>query len=176
MYKDFVERNWNALVDGVKAGKLWLKLKLTVKLVAEKLADLSAGMSDVDRADFVLKFVHRCTEYERDFRYEHTTGVEHWKYPVETLFEGRGDCEDTSILYCALMKAMGYDVALLIYSGAQYKDNGHAAASVALDYVKDGTYYEKDGLRFYYCETTSDKMVVGEIWDDYDRGQVLVIP
>lgn len=37
-YKDFVERNWNALVDGVKAGKLWLKLKLTVKLIAEKLA------------------------------------------------------------------------------------------------------------------------------------------
>ncbi|MBP5203138.1 MAG: hypothetical protein J6Z16_00615 [Candidatus Methanomethylophilaceae archaeon] len=147
-----------------------------VKAVAEKLASLSVSMSETDRADFVLKFVQLCTEYERDFRYEHTTGVEHWKYPVETLFEGRGDCEDTSILYCALMKAMGYDVALLIYSGAQYKDNGHAAASVALDYVKDGTYYEKDGLRFYYCETTSDKMVVGEIWDDYDRGQVLVIP
>ncbi len=147
-----------------------------VKLVADKLKGLSAGMSEVDRADFVLKFVQLCTEYERDYRYEHTTGTEHWKYPVETLFEGKGDCEDTSILYCALMKAMGYDVALLIYNGAQYKDNGHAAASVALDYVKGGTYYEKDGLYYYYCETTSDKMAVGEIWDDYDRGKVLIIP
>lgn len=36
-YKDFIDENWNALVNGVKTGKLWLKLKLSVKLLAEKL-------------------------------------------------------------------------------------------------------------------------------------------
>lgn len=37
-YKDFVDQNWNALVNGVKVDDLWLKLKLSVKLLAEKVA------------------------------------------------------------------------------------------------------------------------------------------
>ena len=36
-YKDFVSRNWNALVDGVTTDrKLRLKLQLSVKLLASK--------------------------------------------------------------------------------------------------------------------------------------------
>ena len=35
-YKDFVDEHFNELVEGVKVGKLWLKLKLSVKLLAEK--------------------------------------------------------------------------------------------------------------------------------------------
>jgi len=37
-YKDFIDEHWNELVNGVKVGKLWLKLKLAVKLLAEKVA------------------------------------------------------------------------------------------------------------------------------------------
>jgi len=37
-YKDFVDQYWSELVNGVKVGKLWLKLKLSVKLLAEKVA------------------------------------------------------------------------------------------------------------------------------------------
>jgi len=37
-YKDFIDEHFNELEDGVKVGKLWLKLKLTVKLLAEKIA------------------------------------------------------------------------------------------------------------------------------------------
>ena len=145
----------------------------SVQTVAGKLTDLSAGMTDQARADFVLKFVQLCTEYELDSVYSGKT--EYWKYPIETLFEGKGDCEDTSILYCALMKAMGYDVALLVYEGKEYS-KGHAAASIALDSCPGGTYYEKNGLHYYYCETTSDTKNVGDIWTDYNRGQVLVVP
>ncbi len=137
-----------------------------VQKIASKLLSLSAGMDALTRANFVLKFVQLCTVYEHD--YDYNGKVEYWKYPVETLFEGKGDCEDTSILYCALMKAMGYDVAILLYYD-------HAAASVALNTCPGGTYYLKDGYRFYYCESTSDTMNVGEFWDKYDRGDVLII-
>ncbi len=147
-----------------------------VQTIAGKLTELSAGMTDVERTNFVLKFVQLCTDYERDREYIYSDQSDYWKYPLETLFEGRGDCEDTSILYSALIKAMGYETAILLYVGKQYKDNGHAATSVALDNVPGGTYYSKNGLKFFYCESTSDEMVVGEIWTDYDRGQVLVIP
>jgi len=37
-YKDFIDAHFNELVNGVKVGKLWLKLKLSVKLIAEKIA------------------------------------------------------------------------------------------------------------------------------------------
>ena len=37
-YRDFIDENFNALVNGVQVGKLWLKLKLSVKLLAEKIA------------------------------------------------------------------------------------------------------------------------------------------
>jgi hypothetical protein len=40
--------------------------------------------------------------------------VEYPKYPLETLVEKKGDCEDQSILAAALLAAMGYEVALLI--------------------------------------------------------------
>jgi len=37
-YKDFIDEYFNELVEGVKVGKLWLKLKLSIKLLAEKVA------------------------------------------------------------------------------------------------------------------------------------------
>lgn len=36
-YKDFVDEHFTELCEGVKVGKLWLKLKLSVKLLAEKI-------------------------------------------------------------------------------------------------------------------------------------------
>lgn len=144
-----------------------------MKYIAGKLSELSSSMDLVERANFVLKFVQLCTDYEYDYRYNGE--AEYWKYPIETLFEGRGDCEDTTVLYCALMKALGYQSAMLLFLGPEY-DVGHAAGSVALESVPGGTYYAKDGLHFYYCETTSDIKNVGDPWEKYDRGEVLVIP
>ena len=145
-----------------------------IQQVASKLTDLSRGMTNLDRANLVLKFVQLCTDYQYDSEYIGKS--EYWKYPLETLFEARGDCEDTSILYCTLMKAMGYDSAILLYTGVEYIGKGHAAASVALDNVPGGTYYNHGGKKYYYCESTSDEDNVGVIWDQYDRAKVLVIP
>ena len=145
----------------------------TMEKLADYLAKQSSGMSEVDRADFVLAFVQQVTAYELDERYNGKT--EYWKYPQETLFDRRGDCEDTSILYCAIMKAMGYDVAMILFTGEQYVNNGHAGAGVALSYVADGRYYEVKGKKYYFCETTSDTMRVGDLPEDYNKGKVYVI-
>lgn len=174
VYRDYTQHTFNRSPQTANDCLSYINYNSrNVQIIAGKLNEMSTGMTDLDRADFVLKFVQLCTEYELDRDYNGHT--EYWKYPLETLFEGRGDCEDTSILYCALMKAMGYDTALLLYMGAEYMYNGHAAASVALDSCPGGTYYEKNGLRFYYCETTSDTKNVGDIWTNYDRGQVIVV-
>jgi len=50
--------------------------------------------------------------------------VDYWRYPVETLV-GNGDCEDKAVLFASIMKAAGYDVALILFED-------HAMAGVAL--------------------------------------------
>ena len=56
---------------------------------------------------FTLDFVTAAIPYAKDYPPE-------WpKYPVETMVEIQGDCEDTSILYASLVRPMGYGVHLL---------------------------------------------------------------
>ena len=56
----------------------------------------------------------------QDFTYtdDFTTGLnEYPKYPIETLFDKAGDCEDTSILLTTLLKANNYDTVLIEMPG-----------------------------------------------------------
>lgn len=81
-------------------------------------------------------------------------GVEYPKYPVETLVDGKGDCEDSSILAAALLSLMDYDVVLLGYSdhmavGVQMTDFGPYYAGYT------PKYYDFGGKRYYYVETTN---------------------
>ena len=136
------------------------------------LSEESQYMTDLERANFVLKFV-QSTKYITD---EVSKGVgEYWKYPYETLYDDAGDCEDTAILYAALMKALGYNVVLLLYSELNGYVDGHMATGVNV-LSAHGTYYLIDGLKYYYCETTSNTMNVGDEWDKYDTAHIIRIP
>lgn len=118
------------------------------------------GLSEVERLYTAITFV-QSVPYGYDTE---TTGqVEYPRYPVETLVDNVGDCEDTSILMGALLREMGYDVALIIY------ENIHTALGVCEtdDMNFYGTYYQKEGKRYYYLETTSEGRGVGEIPDKY---------
>lgn len=58
-----------------------------------------------DEAEFIhetLSFVQGAIRYQAD-----PPGVEHPLYPLETLADGHGDCEDTAILFVSLLQAMG---------------------------------------------------------------------
>lgn len=114
---------------------------------------MSKSADPVERSNILLKFVQEI-EYVTDpdsMRYN-----EYWKYPIETLFDMNGDCEDTSILFCAIASAMGLDSALLIY-------DSHMAAGVALDTfdVPGAYYYEIGGKKYYFCETTGKGWNIG---------------
>ncbi len=136
-----------------------------VLMIADYLSKQSASMSQTQRANFVLRFVQEGIPYAYDID---TKGVdEYWKYPLETLYDGKGDCEDTSILYAAIMKDMGYEVALLWYED-------HVAVGVALTDCS-GTYYDKNGYKFFYCETTSTGWSAGQIPQKYNTAKVFIV-
>jgi len=94
-------------------------------------------------------------EYTRDAP---ATGYDEYpKYPIETLVDKEGDCEDTVILLAQLLDSLGYGTVLLIYYEAE-----HMALGVAGEEAIDGTYYDHNGQRYYYLETTTEGWSVGE--------------
>jgi hypothetical protein len=122
------------------------------------------------RSDYrnAVSFVQSLT-YEKDLDPDTGQETEYWKYPVETIADGSGDCEDTAILTAALLRELGYDVALVLLSD-------HAAVAVACD-TCNGYYYPLDGKRYYYLETTGAGYSLGTIdQTNYQTAGARVIP
>jgi len=90
-----------------------------------------------------------------------TTGAnDFWKYPVETLFEGNGDCIDDAILAGALLKEMNYDVAIVTLPPLSGSEAGHAVVGIACNNC-NGYYYPVDGKRYYYLDLTGSGLSLG---------------
>jgi hypothetical protein len=121
-------------------------------------AEYAGFTSKREQTELVIEFV-QLLPYASD---DVTTGFDEYpKTVVETIVEGGGDCEDTAILTAALLQAepFGYDTILI-------SPPGHMAVGI---YGEDllGTYWELDGRRYYYLETTGEGYDVGDIPDVY---------
>ena len=81
---------------------------------------------------------------------------EYPRFPIETVVERTGDCEDHAILLAAVTRALGYDTILLNFPT-------HIAVGIAGDPSIRGTYYEHRGKQFYYVETTSTGWKIGQV-------------
>ena len=96
-----------------------------------------------------------------------TTGREEYpRYPIETLIDGTGDCEDHSILLAELLRSMNYDAILLFYSG-ESGERAHMAIGVADNGNTYGTYYDHNGKSYYYIETTFAGWRIGDIPEEF---------
>jgi len=137
--------------------------------VADRLKDAAtkANFSEVQKLDFVVAFV-QSLPYTQD---KVTTTVDEYpRYPLETLFDRGGDCEDTSILVAALLDRLGYDVALLDLASAH-----HMAVGVAVSNA-NGLYYEYSGKKYYYLETTGEGWRIGQVPSDINDTRATVYP
>lgn len=132
----------------------------------DDLQSLAQNFNQVDTVNFVLKFVQTNVKYTLDN--ESKGCIEYWRFPVETLVEKEGDCEDSSVLLAAILDSMGYDVVLLFYS---WWDKGQMLGhlAVGVNIAGDhGDYVEYNGFKYYYCETTNSGYNVGELPPDFD--------
>jgi len=121
--------------------------------IASDLHDISRGDPEL-YANLALQLVHQL--------YYNITG--YTKYPVETLVEGSGDCDNLAVLLASILAAGGYDtLVLLVQVDTPQGPQGHAMAAVALpepprDLYSHGRdaayYYEYNGRRFYLLEAT----------------------
>ncbi len=73
---------------------------------------LAGNLDSREAVKLVLKFAQSLTYTTDNIS---TSSDEYPRYPVETLFEQTGDCEDTSLLAAAILTEMGYDTAFILF-------------------------------------------------------------
>ncbi len=139
-----------------------------VDSVVRQLNEAAIGedLNDHDKIALVLAFVQSVT-YTGD---NVTASVDEYpRYPVETLFDREGDCEDTSILLAAILTEMGYDVALLLFEEFDHIGLG---INYPLEYGNSWIY---EGKRYWYLDTTGGRSI-GWCPDEYAQTSAYVYP
>ena len=126
----------------------------------------SKGYDKFQTVEFAAAFVQNL-----EYTYDSVTSPydEYPRYPIETLFSKGGDCEDTSILLASILRSMGYGVVLIELSN-------HCAVGVLGEDTFRGTYWEYDGEKYYYIETTNSGWGIGELPDVYRNASAYIFP
>ncbi len=132
-----------------------------IKILAQKLNETTTQQryNSFDKVSFVLAFV-QSLPYTSD---SVTTGNDEYpRFPIETLVDDGGDCEDTSILFATLTLSMGFGTVYL-------NPTGHYAVGILGNNLR-GTYWthpENSNNTYYYCETTGDNFKIGQLPDEF---------
>lgn len=156
--------------DGKECMDEWVTggITLEVQQAARALNDLTVERhysSMVEIAN-VLAFA-QSVEYKYD---KDSTGIdEYWRFPIETIYDKVGDCEDSTILAAAVLYRLGYEIALLF-------PPGHAALGVVVPDDLQGHFLEHEGRKYFYCETTDEGWKIGELPDRYRGQKMAVLP
>jgi len=139
-------------------------INVLVNLVKDEA--LAYDLKKTDAVNLVTALVQNMVHTNQDIR---TPYDEYRRYPIETLFEEGGDCEDNSILVAALLTRLDYKVVLFIFEQPQ-----HIAIGVDIT-VAGGHYWEYQAKRYYYLETTGDDWEIGDCPNMYKDMQPIII-
>ena len=119
------------------------------------------------RQEMILEAVRyvQSIEYvtDKDFCGE----TEYPKYPIETVYDNCGDCEDVSFLLAGILREMGCDVCFLYLPG-------HFAVGIAGDDTIDGVYYQYNDKKYYYAEATNDEFLLGQTPVNVDCSEAIM--
>ena len=134
----------------------------------QEIADMLSEKADEEgysKSEFAVAFI-QSLGYVKDS----IIGYDDYpKFPLETLAEQNGDCEDTSYLISAIVRAMGIDNVLVELPN-------HMAVAIAFSGSPEGYYYKlSNGWNYYYIETTAEDWLVGEIPDEYKNTKAKLV-
>jgi hypothetical protein len=128
-----------------------------VRMLSNKLNESATqmGYGSFDKVSFVLAFV-QSLPYTSD---NVTQGYnEYPRFPIETLVDDGGDCEDTSVLFATLTLIMGFGTVYI-------NPPNHYAVGILGNGLR-GTYWEhpeSSNKTYYYCETTGNNFKIGQL-------------
>ena len=126
------------------------------------------GLSELERMQFILDFVQSPNiPYEYDEKCDEIGNPRDYaRYPDETLYDRRGDCDCKAVLASILFREAGYKTAYVTTPT-------HAATAVAfknqsasdLVTMAEKSLLTKDGYMYFFCETTGDRFRIGDLGD-----------
>jgi hypothetical protein len=127
-----------------------------IKAISNEISKVATDRNNPCKTCFATAFVHSISYIDDKY-----TGYDEYpRYPVETIMQKTGDCEDTSYLTASILEAMNIDTVLILLPG-------HMAVGVWVDCNNSGTYYKLNDKCYYYIETTGGKdWTIGEIPPD----------
>ncbi|MEM2139881.1 hypothetical protein [Nitrososphaera sp.] len=150
-YKDRPPTDYSVYVTDTYDDKMISSLVDSIREVAKE-----RGWTEWQTINFVISFV-QSLPYTSD---SVTTAFDEYpRYPIETLVDNGGDCEDTSILAADLIQKLGYGAILI-------NPPEHMAVGVYCTSC-DGSYYEFEGRDYFYVETTGENWQIGELPEEY---------
>lgn len=125
-----------------------------------------AGLSQLEKMQFILDFVQAPNiSYEYDNKCDEIGNMrEYARFPDETMFDKRGDCDCKAALAAALFAEAGFKTAYITTMT-------HAAVAVAfkeqssadLLRICGDEIISKDGYLYFFCETTGDNFRIGDL-------------
>ena len=144
---------------------------VAVDAIVDHLEPLVAGMTNMQKAIVIMYFVQDAISYETDVSQYGTE--EFWATPMETVYSGHGDCEDTAVLYVSIATAMGLDAGLVSFEDPE---QGHMSAAVALEeseQVIGGATFTVGSTTYAYVETAVDgeNVALGALSPAYTIGE-----
>lgn len=187
---DFYGRNWKFFIPTEDYFKFKVQRHRDIKISdfiyfvtynhskIKEIADSLVKNVKGDPAQIILDFVYSLIIYDLTIEQD----SDYVRYPLETLVERNGDCEDFCILAAALMKSIGIDVALIYLPKGDNK-NAHMALGICGNY--SGTYYEFKEKRYYFSEATGPEWLkgpspwrIGQMPDKYKKikANIYVVP
>jgi len=130
-----------------------------IDTLIDKIEEVAAdtGYDEMETVNFAVSFV-QSLPYAVD---NVTTSYDEYpRYPIETLVDNGGDCEDTSILMADILNEMGYGTVLLSLPN-------HMAVGILGGDEMSGTYWPHNDGKYYYLETTGSGWEIGELPPEY---------
>ena len=113
----------------------------------------NANHSEFDMVKNIVHFVQNLNYMDDKVG----TGYDEYpKFPLETLADEGGDCEDSAILLASLLRELDFGTVLIQFPN-------HMGVGVRGEESLPGSYFETDGIRYYYIETTSPGWEIGEL-------------
>lgn len=131
----------------------------------EEISELARQLEDIFRrnggvpsytsrayAEFIKQFV-ASFPYEYDDR---SIGhMEYGRFPIETLYDGKGDCECLSFLLASLFAHAGFKTAMLGGFTKPGRKGGHAAVGLAIATNPGDSVLRFENTDYVYCEAVS---------------------
>ena len=138
-----------------------------IGILAEKLNETTNSLhyNSFDQVSFILAFV-QSLPYSSDnvtTRYD-----EYPRFPIETLVDDGGDCEDTSILFATITLILGYGTIYV-------NPSGHYAVGVLGNNLQ-GSYWTYQNKTYYYCETTGNGFTIGQLPEEFANAKANLYP